>query len=427
MAAPLSGFTPLLLSSLVLHLLLLGPLFALTPGTGNTGGASNRWTPGLCYRDAGKVSQKQQQQRGEGAGESPSGRWYLRPSRWTVERIQAEGCWGVRRAGGTLGGHQRDGAKGIREERLKGVGTVWRSEDGPPAPPTPPPPPPPPLHPGIWSRSSSDGVCSRQGVERGRMRRKGVVSPPSSPAFTSSPVQNGKKRAVQRTRECAQRWPASRPHLAKRGAAGAFVRASGLCRAPGSGGRRGGEELERAGEVRRPCAAWCSQTSEHLCRSSPDKQAPSAANTPSPGPLPTGCSCWIHPLSGYSSPHDGASNYTLRFNPRFTKNSDCIHRSQLDHTSACNSSQTGCTDQIQPHPGYRNSSNNMACDADGGSASVDRRAGNCSHLGRHNVIDPSSSSSSREGGEDSCLTGCMRRRGEEKGTRSGGDQGAPSS
>ncbi|KAG8002829.1 hypothetical protein GBF38_015414 [Nibea albiflora] len=71
MAAPLPGFTPLLLSSLALHLLLLGPLFALTPGTGNTGGASNRWTPGLCYRDAGKVSQQQQQQQCEEAGESP--------------------------------------------------------------------------------------------------------------------------------------------------------------------------------------------------------------------------------------------------------------------------------------------------------------------------------------------------------------------
>uniref|UniRef100_A0A665T0T1 Cadherin, EGF LAG seven-pass G-type receptor 3 n=1 Tax=Echeneis naucrates TaxID=173247 RepID=A0A665T0T1_ECHNA len=264
MAAPLSGFTPLLLSSLALHLLLLGPLFALTPGTGNTGGVSSQWTPGLCYRDAGKVSQKQQQQRCEGAGESPSGSWYLRPSRWTVERIQTKGC-----CGGKLGGYQRAGARRTREERLKGVGTLWRRGDGPPAPS----PPPPPLHPGIWSRSSSDGVSSGEGVERGRMRRKGVVSPPASPAFTSAPPQNGKKRSVQRTRACAQRWPASRPHLAKRGAAGAFVHASGLCRAPGSGGRMGGELRERAPEVSRLSAARCCLTPERPCRSGPDKRA----------------------------------------------------------------------------------------------------------------------------------------------------------
>ncbi|XP_050926939.1 LOW QUALITY PROTEIN: cadherin EGF LAG seven-pass G-type receptor 3 [Lates calcarifer] len=373
MAAPLSGF---LLSSLVLHLLLLGPLFALAPGTGNTGGASYRWTPGLCNRDAGKVSQKQQQQRYEEAGESPSGSWYLRPSRWTVERIQTEGCSGVQRAGGTLGGYQRDGARRIRKEREKRVGTEWRSGEDHPTSSPPPPPLPPPLHPDIGSRSSSDGVGSGEGVERGRMGRKGVVSPPASPAFTSSPVQNGKKRAVQRTRACAQRWPASRPHLAKRGADRAFVHASGLCRAPGSGGRRGGEVLERAREVRTSFATPCPLTPGRLYRSSPDKQALSAANNPSPGPLPTGCSCCIHPLSGYNSPHAGASNYTFRFHPRFAKNSDCIQRFDLDHTyhfTACDSSQTGYTGRIQPHPGYRNNINSQACEPDGGSASVDRR------------------------------------------------------
>ncbi|XP_040008610.1 cadherin EGF LAG seven-pass G-type receptor 3 [Xiphias gladius] len=397
MAAPLSGFTPLLLSSLVLHLLVLGPLFALTPGTGNTGGACDRWTQGLCYRDAGKVSPKQQQQRCGEAGESPSGSWNLRPSRWTVERIQTEGCSGVLRAGGTLGGYQRDGA---RKERLRGAGTVWRSGDGPPAPS--PPPPPPSLHPGIRGRSSSDGVGSGEGVERGRMRSKGVVSPPASPAFTSSPVQNGKKRAVQRTRACVQRWPASRPHLAKRGAARVFVHASGLCRAPGSGGRRGGEVQERAREVRRPFATRCSQTPGDLYLSSRDKQAFSAANSPPPGSLPTGCSCCIRPPSGYSSAHAEASNYTFRLNPRFTKNSDCIQRSKLDHVchfSACNSSQTGYKAKIQPRPCYRNSSNYKARDADGGSASMDRRAGNCSHLGRHIVIDPSSNREGVEGKE----------------------------
>ncbi|KAI4824411.1 hypothetical protein KUCAC02_012924 [Chaenocephalus aceratus] len=230
MAALLPGFTPLLLSSLALHLLLLGPLFALTPETVSTGGASNRWTPGLSHRDAGKVSRQQQKQQREEAGESPRGSWNLRPSRWTVERIHTEGCCGV----GTLGGYTQDGARGTRKERLKGVGTFSS--------------PPPPLPPGIRSRSSSDGVGAGEGVERGRMRRKGVVSSPASPAFTSSPVQNGKKRAVQRTRACAQRWPASRPHLAKRGAAGAFVHASGLYGAPGSVKRRGGEVWERARE-----------------------------------------------------------------------------------------------------------------------------------------------------------------------------------
>uniref|UniRef100_A0A8D0CUI8 Cadherin EGF LAG seven-pass G-type receptor 3 n=1 Tax=Sander lucioperca TaxID=283035 RepID=A0A8D0CUI8_SANLU len=383
MAVPLPGFTPLLLSSLALHLLLLGPLFALAPGTVNTGGASNRWIPGLCYRDAGKVSQKQQQQREE-AGELPRDSCNLRPSRWPVERIQTEGCSGVQRAEGTLGRYHQDGARGTRKEGLKGVGTFWRSGNGPPAPSSPPPS----LHPGIRSRSSSDGVGAGEGVERGGITRKGVVSPPASPAFTSSPVQNGKKRAVQRTRAFAQRWPASRPHLAKRGAARAFVHASGLCRAPGSGEMRGGEVRERVREVRRLFATWCSLTPEYLSCSSPDKQALSPTNNPSPGPLPTGCSCCIHPISGYNSPHSEASNYTFKCHPRYNSNSDCNQGSKLDicHFSTCNSSQTGYTDTIQPHPVYRNSNKNKAWDADGSSANVDRGAGNCSHLGRGRKI-----------------------------------------
>uniref|UniRef100_A0A3Q4N9N8 Cadherin, EGF LAG seven-pass G-type receptor 3 n=1 Tax=Neolamprologus brichardi TaxID=32507 RepID=A0A3Q4N9N8_NEOBR len=278
MAAPLPGFTPLLLSSLALHLLLLGPLFAFTPGTVNTGGVSNRWTPGLCYRDAGKVSQQQQQHQCEEARESPRGSWNLRPSRWTVERIQREGCSGVQRAGETLRGYLRDGAKGRRKEGPKGVGTFWKTADGPPAPS----PPTLQLHPGIRSRLNSDGVGGGERVERGRLGRKGVVSPPTSPVSTPSLVQNGKKRAVQRTRACAQRWPASRPHLAKRGAAGAFVHASGLNGAPGSGGRRGGEVWERAPEVKRLLAAWCSPT-HWPC---PDKPPLSVASTPSPGLVP---------------------------------------------------------------------------------------------------------------------------------------------
>lgn len=417
MAAPLPGFTPLLLSSLALHLLLLGPLFALTPGTGNTGGASNRYTPGLCYRDAGKVNQQQQQQQQcEEAGESPWGNWYLRPSRWTVERIQTEGCTGGQHAVGTLKGYYRYGARGTAKERLEGVGTVWRSADAPPASP-------PPLHPGLRNRSSSDGVGAAEEVEKGRIRRKGVVSPSASPAFTSSPVQNIQKLAVQRTRACAQRWLASRPHLAKRGAASAFVHASGLCRAPGSGEKRGGEIWVRACEVRGLFNTWCSLITKHFFRSSPSAQAFSAANNPPAGPLPTGfSSCQpsfcSHPLSGYISPQDATSNSTFKFHLSFTNHSEYIQRSKLEHI--CHfSPQTRYTDQIHPHPGYRKS-NNKAWDADGGSASVDRWAGNCSHLGRHNVIDPSSST---EGGDGSCLTCCLRSKEEERGTMSRGDEG----
>lgn len=413
MAAPLPGFTPLLLQSLALHLLLLGPLFAFTPGTVNTGGVSNRWTPGLCYRDAGKVSQRQQ--RCEEAGEPPRDSWNLRLSRWTIERIQTEGCSGVQCAGETLGEYHQDGARMTRKERLKGVGTFWGGGDGPP-------PPSPPLYPGIRSRSSSDGVGAGDAVERGWMRRKGVVSPPASPAFTSSPVQSGKKRAVQRTRGCAQWWPASRPHLAKRGAARVFVHASGRCRAPGSGDRRGAEVWERAGEVRKFFATWYSLTPEYLYLWRPNKQAISQANNPIPGPLPTGCSCCIHPLSGYNSPHSEASNYTLKFHPHFTNNSDRIQGSKLDyicHFSTCNSSLKTYTDKIQPNPVYGNSNKGIAWGAEGGSASVDRRAGNYSHLGGHNVIDPTSI---REGADDSCLTGCIRSRERGRGTRSGGDE-----
>ncbi|TWW56408.1 Cadherin EGF LAG seven-pass G-type receptor 3 [Takifugu flavidus] len=93
MAAPLPGFTPLLLSSLALHLLFLGPLFALTSGT--TGGDSHRGTTGHCYRDAGKVYEQRQPHQREDAGESPRGNWDLRPSRWNIERIRTGRCSGV--------------------------------------------------------------------------------------------------------------------------------------------------------------------------------------------------------------------------------------------------------------------------------------------------------------------------------------------
>lgn len=397
MAALLPGFTPLLLSPLVLHLLLFGPLFALTPRTVNTGGASYGWTPGLCYRDAGKVRQQQQQQQCEDAGESPRGSWDLRPSRWTVEWIQTEGCSGEQHVGGTLGGHH--GARGTREERLKGVGTFWSSGDGQPATL-------PPLIPGNRGRSSSDGVGAGEGVERERRRRrrKGVVSPPISTTFTFLPVQSGKKRAVQRTRGCAHRCPASVPHLIKRRAAGAFVHASGLWRAPGSEGRGGVEVWERAREVRRLVPTWSNPSKKDLC----------LACSPPPGPVPTFPPCCIHPLFGSNSPHTEASNYTFEFNPCLTK-SDYIQASNCDMFSTCNFPQT--RDEIHLQPGYRNSRKKSWND-DGGSASVDKGAGNCSHLGRNNVIDPSSST---EGGEDRCLTECFWSRENDSGARDRGD------
>uniref|UniRef100_A0A3P8VA40 Cadherin EGF LAG seven-pass G-type receptor 3 n=1 Tax=Cynoglossus semilaevis TaxID=244447 RepID=A0A3P8VA40_CYNSE len=251
MAALLSGFTPLLLSSLVLHLLLLGPLFALTPGTEISGGASTQWTPGLCYRDAGKVSQeqRQQEQRSEETDRAQSGSWDLQPLRWVVEWIQTEGCSGVPGAGGVF--H-------VNWTRLKQAGRSWRSGAGSPAllPPSPP----------LASGKRSDGVGLDRGGDGGRrMEDRGVVSPAGAAPFSSSPVQHRESRAVlQRTRTCAQRWSASRPHLAERGAATVFVHASGLCRPPGSGGEREGEEAERAPEVKKPVGSWFSLTSEHL-------------------------------------------------------------------------------------------------------------------------------------------------------------------
>ncbi|KAM4562914.1 cadherin EGF LAG seven-pass G-type receptor 3 [Odontesthes bonariensis] len=399
MAAPLTGFTPLLLSSLALHLLLLGPLLALTSGTVSTGGASNRWTPGLCYRDAGKVKQQQEQQQRqqrEEAGELPRGSWNLRPSRWTVVQTQTEGCSGVQRAGGALGGYH--GARGARKEGLKGVGTFGESTDSPPAPS---PHLPPPLHPGFRSRLNSDGVGAGEGVESGRMGKKGVVSPTASPAFTSSPDQNGKKRAVQRTKTCAQLCPALRPHLAKRGAARAFVHACGLCGAPGSRERRG-KVCKRAPEVRRLLSTWCSPIPWHVHHLSPDIQA----TKPSPGSSLAAPSCCNHPLSGYFLPHAIASNYILKFNLVCTNISDYIC-----HFPTFYSSQTGNTDEIKQQRVPRDIIYKKPWDGDGGSVSVDRRPGNCCHLGRHNVIDPNSK---EEGGDDSWMTWCIRDRGDKR-------------
>ncbi|KAM6924902.1 uncharacterized protein FYW49_005133 [Xenentodon cancila] len=362
MAAPLTGFTPLLLSSLALHLLLLGPLLALTPRRVSTGGASNRWTPGLCYREAGKVNQQQQHQR-ERAGESHGESRHLRPCRWTVVRIQPESCSGAQRAGGTQEGFQLDAARRAWKKRWKGLAMFLGGTCGPAAPS----PPSSVLQPCIRSRSNSDGVGAAEGVKRTETGRKGVVSPTASPAFTFLLAQNGKKRAVQRTKTCAQRWPALRPHLTKRGAAGAFVHVSGLCRAPGSG-----ERGERAHEVRRLTIS--SPTPRHI-------QILLLTNKSLSGVFPTAPSWCNHLLSGFILFHTDASKYTFITKHILTNTSDCIWVTKLDHICrfpTFDSSQIGYTDQIK-QPISRDSNKKKLRDAKGGSFRVDRRAGNCAH------------------------------------------------
>lgn len=379
MAAPPPGFTPLLLSSLALHLLLLGPLFALTPGTVSAGAASHPWSG-----DAGKVRRQQQkhpepQQRWcVEARESPRGSWNVCPSRWTAQRIQTGGCWG------TLGGYFRNGTRrGTQEVRLRGVGTLWRYEAGtsPPLPPLPlPPPPPPPHHRGSGSsRSRFDGVGAGEGW---RLRRKGVVPPTVAPAFASLPVHNGKKRALQRTRACAQLWPASRPHLAKRGAAGAFVSASGLCGAPGSeDGRRGEEVRERGGGARTLPAA----------DRSPDKSA-------------------LNPAINFSPETSDRKPPKSTF-PRLSPSTNNLDASDLE-----------CMCRLSTYDAFptRSTRTSHHRGEAGGVGEVSllarRRACNCSHLARHNVIDPGRV---RVGGDDSCLTSQCRKTDEKEAGRCG--------
>ncbi|KAM9342473.1 cadherin EGF LAG seven-pass G-type receptor 3 [Pholidichthys leucotaenia] len=367
MAAPLPGFTLLLLSSLALHLLLLGPLFALTPETGNPGGAFRTWTAGLCHRDAGKVSQqqrRQQQQRQEQceeAGESLRCRWMLRRSSWT------DGC-----SRGEQGGYQPDRAQ---RGRLEGVGTFWESVDGPPGPS---PPPLLPLHAGVRSRSCPEEAG--EGAEGACTGRKGVVSPPASPAFAPSPVLNGKKRAVQRTRAHTQRWP----HLAKRGA---FVLACGLYGAPGSGSGRRRGVWERAPEVRGLFATRLPLVEEYF-QSDPSQRPLSAAKKPSPGLFPTGSPCRIHPVAGYIS--------LLRLSAVFADKTDYSQGSQLLHVSHFSSFNTPADKSEQILDGRR------AINAQVWFGPGRGGRANCSHLGRHSVIDPNSGG---EGGDDSRLTG----------------------
>ncbi|XP_013857210.1 cadherin EGF LAG seven-pass G-type receptor 3 isoform X3 [Austrofundulus limnaeus] len=364
MAARITGFTPFLLSSLALHLLLLGSLLALTPGTVSTGGASSRRTPGLHHRDTGKVNQQQQHHRSEEAGGLPRSSWDLRPSRWTVARIQTEGCAGVQHAGGILRGYRQGGTRGKQKKRLKGVRMFWERPDLSPAPAPSPLP-----HPSL---GSSDGVGG--GVERRRLERKGVVSS----VFTSLPVQNSKKRAIQRTKTW---WLESRPHLTKCGADRAFVHASGQCRAPGSGTRKRGKVCKGGCKVEKLLATWCSQTCWQIHCLILRNQLLFLANTPSPGSFPAPPSWCNHPILGYSLPHADASNHKCY--PFFTNMFDWIQAAKLDCVCRFPTfiySQTGCTCKIKPQPVYR-ISNSKKQVWDG-----ERRAGNCSHSGRHNVI-----------------------------------------
>lgn len=388
MAAPITGFTPLLLSSLALHLLLLGPLLALTPGTVSTGGASIRWTPALFYRDSGEVYQQHQCRE---AGGLPRGNWDLRWSRWTVARRQTEGCTGAQCTGGTFGGDQLDGA---RKRRLRGLQRPRGSSL-----------PPFPLRlPSRRSTFNSDGVGAAEGVERGGMEGKGVVSSPATLAFTSFPIHNGKKRAVQRTKTCVQQWSAPKPHLTKRDADIAFVHASGPCSSPGSVEERGAKVCRGAPEVKRLSAAL------HVHCLIPDKQLILPANKPSLGSFSAAPSWCTHPISICSLPHTDASDDIYKRYMVYSI-SDCIRATKLDNV--CQFPvyyfyNNGIIYKTKQQPVYWKRSNKMVWDTNWNSANVGRRAGDCSYLGRHCVVNRYSS---REEGSYGRVAGGMPRKG----------------
>lgn len=379
MAAPLTGFTPLLLSFLALHLLLLGPLLAFTSGRASLGGASTRWTRGLCHREACKVDRH----RCEDAGELPRGGRNLSACRWTVEWIQPEGCSGLKRRWGLRGGYQWDGSRWARRKRLKGAGTFGVRADEASLPRA-----------GLTRGANSDGVGAEEGVHRGVVERKGVVSPPSSPAFTFVLMQNGKKRAVQRTKTCAQSCPVPGPHLAKRGAAGAFVHASGIRTGPGSRQLKRERVRERAFGVSSSTSVYCVNRKTRVL-----------TNKRTPGCFLSSPSWRKPPLSGYKLPHIDASSNSFQCNHVLTNTSEWTAK-QRYVCPTFESSQTALTDLLEQ----------QAAAALRGSVGADRKAGNCSHFGRHSLIDPSSSSS-REGVDDSWMTGCITSR---KGRHGGG-------
>lgn len=299
---------------------------------------------------------------------------------------------------GAYGGCQQNAGRGTRKDRLEVVGTLWRDGD---CPPPDPPPPPHPTRQGRSSRSSTDGVGARKGVERWKIENRGVDSPPISPAFTSLPVQNGKKRALQRTRACAQWWPAPGPHLTKRGAARVFVRALGLCRAPGSR-RIGGEVWERVCDER---MLFTRRGSPNI----PDKPAQSPALNFSHSHPPAGRACCV--VSEYDSFHRWIRNIPSKLDLLLINAPEALLRSNLYHTHISNENDT--TISV-----YRNMKIDQAWTVDEVTAWVLKRAGNWSYSASHSNIDPRI----KEKRDDSCTIGCTARREKSVGAaQTGGD------
>ncbi|RVE70247.1 hypothetical protein OJAV_G00063040 [Oryzias javanicus] len=380
MAAPLTGFTPLLLSFLALHLLLLGPLLAFTSGRASLGGASNRWTGGLCHREACKVDR----QRCEDAGELPRGGRNLSACRWTAEWIQPEGCSGLKPRWGLRGGYQWDGSRWARRKRLKGAGTFGARADVASL-----------SRAGLTRGANSDGVGEEEGVHRGGVERKGVVSPPSSPAFTFVLMQNGKKRAVQRTKTCAQSCPAPGPHLTQRGAAGAFVHASGIRTGPGSRQLKRERVLKRAFGVR----GLAVSSSTSVC--CVNRKTRVLTNKRAPGCFPSSPSWRKPPLSGYKLPHIDASSNTFQCNHVLSNTSDWTAK-QRNACPTFESSQTALTDLSEQQ---------AAAAALRGSVGADRKAG----LSVNELLSGGSApATAGQGGQSSGLAdgcfSCVRKR-----------------
>lgn len=226
-----------------------------------------------------------------------------------------------------------------------------------------------------------DGVGAE---EVWRLRRKGVVSTTVAPASASLPVHSGKKPALRRTRVCAQLLPASRPHLAERGAAGAFVSASGLCGAPGSEYRRSGDVRETGGGARTlPVADLRS-----------DRPALDPAVNLSTEHLPN---------RRFSSNRKREKS-TFSHHFPCTNNLDGSNPECVCGLSTCRAPPPKCT-RTTHHRGE-------TAGVDQVSVRVERSASNCSLLTKHNIIDLCRV---RVGGDDICLSS-ERRKTDEKET-----------
>ncbi|XP_030203240.1 cadherin EGF LAG seven-pass G-type receptor 3 isoform X5 [Gadus morhua] len=398
MAAPLPGFTPfLLLSPLLLHLLLLGPLFTVIQGTGPSGGDSSRWTPGRCDRHAGKQSQQQQHRELTRSG------WDVRPSRWITERIQRGECTGslVGLSAGdccflyeTRRGFRWDGAREgpVRCSR----GACLRKGAVSPSLPSP----------GGSSGLSSTGGGGgggggrvEGGTESGGWVRKGVGLPPGLPVYFSLQGQNGKKRPVQRTRVCPARAAGLRPHLATR----VFVQDSHG--GPGNG-QMEGEKVPEARDFPDPLAPNLprfhgSRFTKRGLRSAPYLQ---------PGPVPTGfgeCTHFGHVSYHISTYH---SHCTLDINLNFPKGAQSSGSGSTrggDRISNGHSSRRCDADNVLSHRAY---SEHGVAGAGGASP------GNVSHRDGHHVIDPSPGMAAGGGYGGRC-TGHVRTTEEKRGTR----------